>query len=57
MPPNPFNNLKTMFMLGNGASFPANASGAYGWIYQPATETIRLDWPGVDEGGGRYYDY
>jgi general secretion pathway protein G len=57
MPANPFNNLRTMSMIGNGASFPTEATGAYGWVYQPATETIVLDWPGADGGGVRYFDY
>lgn len=57
MPANPFNNLKTMSMIGNGASLPADATGAYGWIYQPATETVLLDWRGTDDGGVRYFDY
>ncbi len=57
MPANPFNNRRTMFMIGNGASVPTEATGAYGWIYQPVTETILLDWPGTDDGGVRYFDY
>jgi type II secretion system protein G len=54
---NPFNNLNTMSMIGNSQSFPAAATGGYGWIYQPATMTIKLDWPGTDENGLLYYDY
>jgi len=57
MPENPFNERDTIFVLDNSASFPTDASGAYGWIYQPASETIRLDWPGTDNTGVRYYDY
>jgi len=57
MPANPFNERNTIAMIGSGASFPLDASGTFGWIYQPASETIRLDWPGTDETGIRYYDY
>jgi type II secretory pathway pseudopilin PulG len=57
MPQNPFNNLGTMLVLQNNEAFPAEATGAYGWIYQPATKTICLDWPGTDEKGVRYFDY
>lgn len=57
MPKNPFNNLATMRMIGSGESFPSEATGDYGWIYQPYTETLYLDWPGVDENGTRYVDY
>lgn len=56
VPENPFNNRSTIRMIGNNESFPTEATGEYGWIYQPATQTIRLDWPGTDEGGVRYFD-
>jgi len=57
MPKNAFNKLDTMNVLGNSETFPAEATGDYGWIYQPATKTIRLDWAGTDKYGIRYYDY
>ncbi len=57
MPKNPFNNLQTVKMLANGQNMPADADGTYGWICKPATKTIRLNWPGTDTKGVRYYDY
>jgi prepilin-type N-terminal cleavage/methylation domain-containing protein len=57
MPENPFNNLATILMIDDGESFPASATGDYGWIYQPATRTIRLDWPNSDMDDVRYLDY
>ena len=57
IPENPFNNLNTMNMIGNSEAFPTKATGECGWSYQPATKTIRLDWPGTDEDGFRYFDY
>ncbi len=57
MPANPFNNLKTILMIRNGGSFPPEPSGDHGWLYQPATKTIRLDWPGCDRSGMPYADY
>ena len=57
MPGNPFSNLDTIEVIRNDASLPDSASGTYGWIYQPATKTILLDWPGADQHGIRYYDY
>jgi general secretion pathway protein G len=57
MPQNPFNNLTTIQMVANNEAFPAGPTGEYGWIYQPATGTIRLDWPGQDTGGVPYFDY
>jgi len=57
MPANPFNNLDTMNVIGNSEAFPAEATGEYGWIYQPTTMTIKLDWTGTDESGLLYFDY
>ena len=57
MPANPFNNLATVQMIVNGAPLPPAATGDCGWLYQPSTETIRLNWPGRDSKGVRYYDY
>jgi type II secretory pathway pseudopilin PulG len=57
MPVNPFNNLRTIRMVADGAPLPPSATGDYGWFYKPSTETIRLDWPGQDSKGVRYYDY
>jgi hypothetical protein len=41
----------------NGQVLPQDATGAYGWIYQAQTKSIKLDWPGTDKTGTRYYDY
>jgi general secretion pathway protein G len=57
MPKNPFNNLDTMSIIGDGQTFPAEATGKFGWVYQPYTMEIRLDWPGKDKDGMRYFDY
>jgi type II secretion system protein G len=57
IPENPFNNIETIRMVGNGESFPPEPSEGYGWIYQPATKTIRLSWSGSDTYGIRYFDY
>jgi len=57
LPANPFNNEEIVRLLADDDSFPDSADGSYGWIYQPATKTIRIDWPGTDKKGIRYYDY
>jgi len=57
MPENPFNELATISMIGNSATFPATPSGQFGWIYQPATKTIKIDWTGTDKHGLSYFDY
>ena len=43
LPKNPFNDRQTIEVLPNGLNFPTNAAGTTGWIYQPATKTIKLD--------------
>jgi prepilin-type N-terminal cleavage/methylation domain-containing protein len=58
IPKNPFNGLATISCLGNNADFPANGgTGAYGYLYKPATKTIKLDAPGTDSKGMKYSDY
>jgi len=57
IPKNTFNNLDTLNMIPNDAAFPPQPTGQYGWVYQPQTKTIKLDWPGTDKDGVRYYDY
>jgi general secretion pathway protein G len=57
MPQNPFNDQRLINVLADADVFPADATGAFGWIYKPATKEIRLDWPGTDAKAIRYYDY
>ncbi len=57
VPENPFNNLQSIRMIGNSESFPSGAVDGYGWVYQAATKTIRLNWPGADSSGLRYFEY
>ena len=57
MPKNPFNNLENIKVIGNSDAFPSDALEGYGWIYQAATKTIRLNWSGVDSSGLRYFEY
>jgi len=57
IPENPYNNRDTIQVIADGQSFPPVATGTYGWLYKPSTQQIRLDWPGTDLDGVRYYDY
>lgn len=57
IPENPFNNLKTLLVIPDAGTFPADAADEYGWIYKPQTKTIKLDWPGTDSKGVLYFDY
>lgn len=57
MPKNPFNGVWYPLVLDDTETFPQDATGTYGYVYKPATKTIKLDWPGRDKKGVRYYDY
>jgi len=57
MPENPYNKSKTVQMIANSESLPPEATGTFGWIYKAATTEIKIDWPGIDSKGCRYYDY
>lgn len=57
MPENPFNKRQDIKMVGNSETFPPDPTGQFGWVYQPATKTIRLDWQGTDKSGIPYYQY
>jgi len=57
IPENPFNGSNRVRIVGNEEAFPAAATGQDGWVYQPATKIIHVDWPGSDKRGIRYFDY
>jgi len=57
IPENPFNGLNRVRIVGNNGAFPTEATGHDGWICQPSTKLIRVDWPGSDSHGTRYFDY
>ena len=57
IPTNPFKESGLMYLLNDGDVFPSDATGTYQWIYKPKTKEIRLDWPGTDSTGVRYFDY
>lgn len=57
-PENPFNDLSTQNNIQSG-SLPAEATGEYGWVVgiEDGRIIVKLDWPGTDSSGIRYYDY
>ncbi len=57
VPPNPFNKLATVKMLGNGDAFPAVPDNSTGWVYKAATGEIRPNDTLTDAHGTRHYDY
>jgi len=56
-PKNPFNNAGAVRIIGNSEEFPSGAAGNFGYIYQPATKTIKLNWARNDSAGVAYFDY
>jgi prepilin-type N-terminal cleavage/methylation domain-containing protein len=56
IPENPFNNLSTVKMVGNGTDFP-DATEDFGWIYKPETKEIRIDKTGSDSEGKNFSEY
>ena len=57
MPKNPYNGSSATRVYTDAQDLPTEATGNYGWLYKPLTKTIRLDWPGTDSEGVRYFDY
>lgn len=57
MPKNPFNQKSTILIVGNSTDFPADPTNSFGWVYKPATKTLRLDSEGTDDQGVRYFDF
>lgn len=62
-PVNPFNDQEGIYVFNNNQSMDENTvaenvtTALYGWVYQPATKTIKLHWPGTDSEGKKYFDY
>jgi len=57
LPKNPFNERVIIRVIPNGDALPAEATGTHGWIYKPENKDFRIDWPGTDSKGVRFYDY
>ena len=57
LPENPFNGKTTINLFRDGEAFPSEATGVYGWVYQPETRDFRMDTAGTDSEGVDYWDY
>ncbi len=59
IPENPFNSKSGIKFVGDDEDFPTQPlmTALYGWVYKPATKTIKLNWPGTDSAGVSYFDY
>ncbi len=56
-PTNLFNGRWTITFIGDNENFPNDAPDSGGWVYKPATKIVKIDYPGTDSQGVRYYDY
>ena len=54
---NPLNKRSNFLLIANAAAMPVEPTNTTGWIYKPLTKTIKLNAPGKDRQGVRYYDY
>jgi len=59
LPKNPLNEITTILMINNDQDFPEAPAltDSVGWIYKPATKTIKLNYEGTDSKGVAYFDY
>lgn len=59
LPKNPFNDKMTFYVFLNNETITEGAeiNPAYGWLYHPATKTIKINWSGTDSEGKNYFDY
>ena len=57
LPENPFNGRMNVFIVQENELLPSANVGDYGWIYQPSTKTIRLNWFAADSEGRLFFDY
>ena len=59
LPTNPINNSSDLLLLDNSDTFPTEPQlpEAYGWIYQPATKTLKVNSTGTDSSDTLYFNY
>ncbi len=59
MPENPFNGYSSVYIVANnGTVTDGMAVGSpQGWVYQPSTKTVKLNYSGTDSEGTNYFDY
>jgi len=58
-PKNPFNDKDSVLIITIGQTFPSEPvqTDDYGWVYQPSTKEVRINWEGEDKNSVSYFDY
>jgi prepilin-type N-terminal cleavage/methylation domain-containing protein len=58
-PVNPFSKVKTIYIVPNEGTITEGMASTvlFGWIYQPSTKTVKINWPGVDSNGIAFFNY
>jgi general secretion pathway protein G len=60
LPKNPFNDKTTFYVIPNSGKITPNmvaSPAAIGWLYHPASKTVKLNKAGTDSEGMKYFDY
>ncbi|MHB1156686.1 MAG: type II secretion system protein [Phycisphaerales bacterium] len=57
IPDNPINALSTVRVAAAPGSFPSEAAGTHGWVYDPTTLKLASDATGTDGEGTAYFNY
>ena len=63
LPKNPFSGQNSVYVFANNQTLDESTAATtvstaiFGWVYKPATKTIKLHWPGTDSKGEKYFDY
>jgi len=59
VPQNPFNGLQGISVVPSFFTVTESmvASTSAGWIYQPSTKTVKLNYSGTDSEGNSYFEY
>ncbi|NLW82891.1 MAG: prepilin-type N-terminal cleavage/methylation domain-containing protein [Phycisphaerae bacterium] len=62
LPKNPFSDQSIIRVLSSEQTLDEATAAIYspfdaGWIYHPATKSIKLNWPGTDSQGVKFFDY
>lgn len=57
VPANPFNNLKTVKIIADGATFPSAGDDTTGWVFKPQTGEFKANSSTVMADGQKIFDF